>query len=106
MSYRILVAAPAENDLREAVFYISHELKNNAAALRLLDEAEETIRSLREMPFRYAVIEDDLLGNQGVRMVRVKNYLLFYVVRDDAKTVTVLRFLYARRDWLSILCDE
>jgi len=33
----------------------------------------------------------------------IKNYLLFYVVEEDHKTVTVIRFLHGRRNWKSIL---
>ena len=33
----------------------------------------------------------------------IKNYLLFYVVDENSKTVTVIRFLHGRRNWKSIL---
>lgn len=33
----------------------------------------------------------------------MKNYLLFYVVREDESAVYVIRFLYAKRAWQNIL---
>lgn len=39
----------------------------------------------------------------GIRFVPVKNYLLFYVVREDESAVYVIRFLYAKRAWQNIL---
>jgi plasmid stabilization system protein ParE len=35
----------------------------------------------------------------------VKNYMLFFIVSEDEKTVYVIRFLYGRRDWKNILTD-
>ena len=101
--YKVIVSVPAENDLRNAVSYISDTLKNETAADALVEEAGKILDSLAEMPQRYAVVKDGYLAGQGIRMVQIKNYLAFYVVRDDSGTVTVLRFLYARRDWMNIL---
>jgi plasmid stabilization system protein ParE len=33
----------------------------------------------------------------------VKNYMMFYTINEDEKTVDVIRFLYGRRDWKRIL---
>lgn len=33
----------------------------------------------------------------------MKNYLLFYVVREDESAVYVIRFLYAKRAWQNVL---
>ena len=55
------------------------------------------------MPERYAVVDDEILSRGGFRFIQIKNYLLFYIVRKDIQTVVIQRFLYARRDWMSIL---
>lgn len=101
--YKVVITNPAEEDLRKAISYIANDLKNIVAAKNLLDEVERTINSLSEMPNRFHIVDDELLASQGIRMVQIKNYLAFYVVREEAKSVTVLRFLYARRDWMNIL---
>jgi plasmid stabilization system protein ParE len=33
----------------------------------------------------------------------VKNYMMFYTINEDEKTVDVISFLYGRRDWKRIL---
>lgn len=101
--YKVVITNPAEEDLQKAVSYIANDLKNIVAAKNLLNEVEGTINSLSEMPNRFHIVDDELLASQGIRMVQIKNYLAFYVVREEAKSVTVLRFLYARRDWINIL---
>lgn len=39
--YKIIVTEPAQRDLRDAVSYISNELKNNQAAVNLIDLVEK-----------------------------------------------------------------
>ncbi len=101
--YKIVVTDPAQKDLQNAVSYISNELKNKQAAINLLDLVEDTVKSLTDMPERYAVVDDEILSRGGFRFIQIKNYLLFYIVRKDIQTVVIQRFLYARRDWMSIL---
>ena len=101
--YKIIVTDPAQKDLRDTVLYISNELKNKQAALNLLNLVEETVKSLTDMPERYAIIDDEILSREGFRFIPIKNYFLFYIVRKDTQTVVIQRFLYARRDWINIL---
>ena len=101
--YRIIVTGPAANDLNKAVLYIANELNNKDAALNLIEETEKTVHSLSEMPGRYPLVQDTTLAELGIRMVPIKNYLVFYVIREETKSITILRFLYARRNWKNIL---
>lgn len=104
--YKIIVTKPAQNDLRSAVSYISNELKNKQAANQLIDIVEKTVKSLIDMPERYAVVDDEILSREGFRFIPVNNYLLFYIVRKETQTVVIQRFLYSRRDWINILSTE
>ncbi len=104
--YKIIVTEPAQKDLRDAVSYISNELKNNQSAVNLIDLVEKTVNSLTDMPKRYAVADDEILAREGFRFITIKNYLLFYIVRKETETVVIERFLYARRDWMNILKSE
>ena len=101
--YKIIVTAPAQKDLQNAVSYISNELKNKQAASNLIDLVEETVKSLTDMPERYAIVDDEILSREGFRFIQIKNYLMFYVVRKETQTVVIQRFHYARRDWMNIL---
>ena len=103
MMYKVIVTEPAQADLKKAVMYIANELRNETAAENLIDEAERAFSSLSDMPERNPVVMDGVLATQDIRMVQIKNYLAFYVVREETQTVSVIRFLYARRDWMNIL---
>ena len=104
--YSIEITKPAENDILDAARYINDQLLNKTAAQRLLDEAEKAILSLDNMPERHAIVSDEALAKLGIRFMPVLNYTVFYVVRENKKTVVIQRFLYSRRDWSTILKDE
>ena len=104
--YHIDITQPAENDMIEAARYIAEQLLNPSAAVRLLDDAEAAIFSLEDMPERHALVNDETLADLGIRFMTVGNYLVFYVVRESVKKVVIQRFLYGRRDWLTILKDD
>ena len=103
MKYSIIVTEPAIEDLQNAVSYIANDLKNQVAAKKFIDESDRIIRSLSEMPERYPVVNDTMLAAQGIRIAQINNYLAFYVIRENTKSVSVLRILHSRRDWMNIL---
>jgi plasmid stabilization system protein ParE len=103
MNYRVKLTHAIRRDLQKASDYIAGELKNPTAADRLTDEAEAAICSLRDMPFVHPLVMDEFLAGQGIRLMPVRNYVMFYVVREESKMVTALRFLYGGQDWIAIL---
>lgn len=101
--YQIIITEPAELDIAEATRYIAKELQNPAAANSLLDDIENSIASLKNMPERHAIIKNERLLSLGFRYLAVNNYLVFYIIREDTKSVTIERFLHCRRDWNHII---
>jgi hypothetical protein len=55
------------------------------------------------MPSRHSLMNDEALVNSGIRYFLVHNYLVFYAIREEIKTVIIERFLYDRHNWISIL---
>ena len=101
--YQIHVTKPAEIDLYNTVFYIANTLKNKTAASNLLAETKKRIQSLSKMPYRYPIVNDPVLATQKIRILQIKNFFVFYIIREETKSITVLRFLYAKSDWLTLL---
>jgi plasmid stabilization system protein ParE len=89
------------NELRAAIEYIRQDLKNPIAAQRLKDEIKETYKKLKENPFLYPAVPDEYLASKGFRFIMVKNYMLFYKVKE--KQINIDRFLYGHRDWMNLL---
>ena len=104
--YRINITEAAHADLQNAALYIAVTLNNKTAANRLLDLTNEKISVLSHAPYINALVKDTFLASSGIRMQIVNNYLAFYVIREEIQSVSVIRFLYSRRDWISILKND
>lgn len=106
---KIQFTPQAVADLEEIKRYISCDLFNPQASTALLDLIFEKIRTLAALPQTGARVRTDIPSLQTYRFIPCKNYLVFY--RTDEKFVSIIRILYARRDYLGLLeadmkCDE
>ncbi|MCL2200099.1 MAG: type II toxin-antitoxin system RelE/ParE family toxin [Defluviitaleaceae bacterium] len=103
MTYQVRVMDSAQTDMREIHRYISEDLQNPEAAVKRIKLLEKNIRSLKKMLVRFPLVTDDYLASKGMRVIVVKTHLIFFVVRETIKKVSVMRILHARRDWARIL---
>jgi addiction module RelE/StbE family toxin len=101
--YSIQITEPAEKDLYEIGVYISKELLEPETAKKVVSRIAKGISTLEEMPLRNALVADERLAYKGIRKIIVNNYIVFYIVTEENKTVTIIRILYSRRDWLNLL---
>jgi toxin ParE1/3/4 len=88
-------------DLEEIKRYISDDLFNPQAAAELVALVFEKIRTLVSMPRTGAQVRTDISMLKVYRFIPCRNYLLFY--RIDEKNVSIIRILYARRDYRGLL---
>ena len=103
MIFEIKITQPAQDDLRGIYKYISEDLQNHTAASNMISKIDKRIQSLKKSPERYPLVRDSYLASKGFRVTVVKNYLVFFIIRKVTKSVSVMRVLYGRRDWLRIL---
>ena len=89
------------DDMAEAVDYISNELQNQTAALKLIDQTEQAILKRLDNPLSFQPIRSKRERKYPYYRINVNNYAVFYVVIDDV--MEVRRFLYSRRDIQSII---
>lgn len=104
--YKIVITKTAMQDIRAAALYISDTLMNKEAANRLLDTIDEKIGVLAETPYINPLVRDNFLASNGLRFQLVNNYMAFYIVHEDTKIVSVIRFQHSRRDWISLLKND
>ncbi|MCL2323951.1 MAG: type II toxin-antitoxin system RelE/ParE family toxin [Actinomycetia bacterium] len=102
-NYRVELAEPAEDDLRDIARYISAQLSAPITALRMMEIIEKALRGLSEMPKRCPLVRDDRLAGLGYRALLVEHYVAFYSINESEKVVNVERVLYARRNWANLL---
>ena len=103
MSYQLHITSTAEHDIMRAVDYIEFTLKNPDAANNLLDIATEQINSLSDLPQKFQLVDDPVLANWGIRFVIINHYLAFYTIVEEKQIVIIIRFLYQKSNWTSIL---
>ncbi|AMH94579.1 addiction module toxin, RelE/StbE family [methanogenic archaeon ISO4-H5] len=99
-NYAVELSGDAQDQISEIYGYIRDNLSNPSAAKTFLNDTEEAISSLEQFP--YAHMErpgSELIGGSKKRQYFYRaNYCLFYVVKEETKTVRVIRVTYSRRD--------
>ena len=103
MSYHLHITSTAEHDIMRAVDYIEFVLKNPQAADNLLDAVTKQIGTLSVFPQKFRIVDDPVLASWKIRFVIINNYLAFYTIDEEKQTVMVVRFLYQKSNWCSIL---
>ena len=103
--YKVIIEVPAEFDLREAMRYITKTLKEPATASRIYRSIKDKILRLDQMPLRFPLVRDKALAARGLHWMPAENYSVFYVVDENESTVNVLRILYSRREWQTLLYE-
>lgn len=101
--YSVLIGRQAERDILEAVTYIQEILFQPEFARRIYKAIKTQINMLSEMPQRFAVIAEEPYRSMGMRKASAENYLIFYLVNEKEKTVSIVRVLHNRREWTNLL---
>jgi toxin ParE1/3/4 len=104
--YKIEFTDKAEEDLYSSLRYIADVLKAPTAAKKLLEEIEHKVKILESSPLCCAIVSDEYLRIKEIRSLLVKNYLVFYIVKEEENIVSIIRVLYGRRDWMRLLKND
>ena len=101
---KVEISPIARADLREIGDYISRELRNPNAALRVIQRFRKMVKPLAEFPEMGAPLL--AAGKQSVpyRYLVCGSYLIFYHIGGEA--VYIDRVLYGRRDYLALLFGD
>jgi plasmid stabilization system protein ParE len=103
VKYDIRVLPVAEKDIRGAAMYIALDLKAPQAAANFVREIRKKAQKLCDMPYMYREYHGEPRNETVYRAMQVKNYIVFYTVCEENKTVELHRVLYARMDISELL---
>lgn len=95
----VVFTEPAEYDLMDIEYYIFVDLCNAQAAQRIVNGILDMAGKLGEHP----LVEDTLLRSIGLRITHFDNYNIFYYYDPEKDIVYIIRILYNRADWQTIL---
>ena len=85
-----------EQDLTAALNCIAQNLRNSAAALRLVEDTEKAVLKRLENPLAYEPYNSCRDRKHPYYRINIRNYTVFYVVIGEV--MEVRRFVYSRRD--------
>lgn len=101
---KVKISPLARADMREIGDYISRELRNPGAALRMIQRFREAIKQLTEFPEIGAPLLAAGKQRPLYRYLICGSYMIFYHLSEDS--VMVDRVLYGRRDYLALLFGD
>lgn len=102
-TYEIVFSPESVQDLRDISGYITSALHSPQSAKRTIAKIRDAIRALAYMPKRHQLVSVSSLATIGIRRIVVGNYLVLYLVDDDAKSVTVSRIIHGGRDFEKVV---
>ena len=98
MNYEIFYTREAWEDLEEIYDYISCHLQEPETAKKLCNRIISAVKTLEILPLRNSIFEKEPWLSRGLRRMPVKNFLVFYTVNEQKRTVTIIRIMYGARD--------
>ena len=102
-AYRLIYRPRARKDMGEIIFYISRELHDPAAAIRLTNNIVEAADRLIDYPYAHPRYVPPVPLRHEYRKLIVRNYIVFYWIDDQEKRILIERVLYMRRDCGTLL---
>ena len=95
--YKVTYLPTAYQQLSDAVSYLAEDLEAPDAAEHLLEEVDAQAVRLSEMPYRFPIYPSAYAMKQEIRFFPVKNYMVFYVIHEERKTVEIWRLIHQRQ---------
>lgn len=102
-NFSLLISDTAANDLLEIISYLRNELSFPNSAELLVKKVRSETSKLKKLHFLFPLVEDEILAARGIRKLSIDNILIFYIISESKKNVTIIRILHARRDWINLL---
>jgi len=97
----VLYSPEAINDIQSLKNYISDNLDSPEAAFSTVEKIMKSIRVLADFPMSGTPLETVIKFETDYRFIVCGNYIVFY--KSDNNTVKIIRVLYGKRNYLSIL---
>ena len=96
--YEVRITPFAENSMQEISSYISVDLMAPASALSLMQELQKKILSLSSLPNRVHLTPEEPWHSLGIRRMLVRNFYIYFLVKEEEHTVQVTDVTYAHRE--------
>jgi plasmid stabilization system len=97
----------AKNDLEQILHYIKIDLGNPTAAFSFMNKFQEAVSNIQLFANSCPKVINKFLSESIIiRKKLISNYVLYYSVNDNLKSIIILRIVFSHRDIDSILKNE
>ena len=96
--YDVRVTTQAQEQIRDIAYYIAVTLHAPDAAQAMVDDPDEVFETISKNPERQFLVEQEPWHSEGVRKIKVKNYLVYFWIDVENAAVQVIGVCYAKRD--------
>lgn len=96
--YRVEYSQEALVDIKSIYTYISQILHVPLTARRQVNRIRKEIRDLEAFPTRYVLVEWEPWASMKMHRLPIDNYVVFYLVDEQAMAVKIVRIVYGGRN--------
>ncbi len=103
--YKLEILPVAKKDMDNIIYYVSHNLKNNKASNKLMKNFINATKKILLFPYgapEYYTNKKQKLENT-YRCLKIQNFLMFYLINEQDKLITIVRVLYNKMNIYNIL---
>jgi toxin ParE1/3/4 len=101
--YKVILSQSFKEELENIFVYISSDLKNSNAAIKIINEIFDKANELETFPYKYPTYEVEPWKSKGLRKLVTNGYLIFYIVYEDKKEVLVMHVFKSNRNMTDLL---
>ena len=105
MEYQVTLTPQATEQMHQIVLYIARTLQEPQTAKRWADLLYKEIAGLNFMPSRYPLTDEEPWRANGIHKMPEKNFLVYYLIDEENKNVSVTAVIYGRRDQFAALMN-
>lgn len=96
--YSVKITRQARDQLFSIRSYITNELAAPKAASNIIAILKREIKSLSQMPERIKLTDEEPWRSEGIRVMCVKNYYIYFWIDEEDRKVQITAVIYAARD--------
>ena len=98
-TYNVKIMDDALEDMIAIKDYIKYTLKEPQIADEHIDAFLNGIDTLKDTADIYELLDENIVGQNNIRKINVKNYMIFYATDESNCLVQVIAVFYGMSNW-------
>lgn len=97
--YVVEISETAERDLENIISYLRSNLESDIIADKYKILFKQKLKNLENIAGSMPILSESLTGHKNIRKIDIENYVVFYLVNDEASKAFVVRIGHTFMDW-------